>query len=104
VSRPRLLDRLGEVAIERTVVELLAILEADASDPKRHPMWRYGVRHALTFVPALITPPNSARVRYRLEGGVMMPNPEGQWVHIGSLGPTEWILDAPALTEIEGAR
>jgi hypothetical protein len=30
--------------------EALAVLHADARDPNRDPMWRYGVQHSLTIV------------------------------------------------------
>lgn len=37
-------------ALERA----LAVLDADAVDPKRAAMWRYGVRHTLTVVRAAL--------------------------------------------------
>jgi hypothetical protein len=35
---------------------LLAVLEADAVDTSRDPMWRYGVKHSLTLIRRVFTP------------------------------------------------
>ena len=31
--------------------------------------------------------------RYRNYGGALVPDPEGQWVHVGDIGVKEWALD-----------